>query len=154
MSNIIVFQPKAELTAHANLTNFIAMARDQLQCWQEDERFDWDKSCWPTHHSGIRFINLESAKSFARASQPSAKHLLSAPFLDFAKAYIRYDQTINRTKSLGNKMCALRLVLPSSNIRTASHLQWSAFVSPLKRLGHFLIEEVYKLKKPCFKVFC
>ena len=46
------------------------------------------------------------------------------------------------------------LVQPSSNIRTASHLQWSAFVSPLKRLGHFLIEEVYKLMKPCFKVFC
>ena len=46
------------------------------------------------------------------------------------------------------------LVQPSSNIRTASHLQWSAFVSPLKRLGHFLIEEVYKLMKPCFKAFC
>ena len=48
----------------------------------------------------------------------------------------------------------INLVQPSSNIRTASHLQWSAFVSPLKRLGHFLIEEVYKLMKPCFKVFC
>ena len=52
------------------------------------------------------------------------------------------------------KLYRKALVQTSSNIRTASHLQWPAFVSPLKRLGHFLIEEVYKLMKPCFKVFC
>ena len=64
------------------------------------------------------------------------------------------DNPVNFVITKHNLVENMSLVLPSSNIRTASHLQWSAFVSPLKRLGHFLIEEVYKLMKPCFKVFC
>ncbi len=47
-----------------------------------------------------------------------------------------------------------RLVPLSANPHTISHLQWSAFVSPLKRLGHFLVEEVHELMKAYLKIFC
>ncbi|AMO57423.1 hypothetical protein [Endozoicomonas montiporae] len=52
-----------------------------------------------------------------------------------------------------NTLLGVSLVLESSNIHTLLCLQRPSPISPLKRLGHPLIEEIYKTMKSGFQVF-
>ena len=45
MSNILLFKPKAELDARANLDAFIAMCRDKLTVFGVN--LDWESHAWP-----------------------------------------------------------------------------------------------------------
>ena len=43
MTELVMFQPKRELDAEANLANFVSLARDQLTVFGSDLDFDSDE---------------------------------------------------------------------------------------------------------------
>ncbi|WP_194727292.1 hypothetical protein [Noviherbaspirillum malthae] len=96
MTKPVTFIPKSEATARQNLDWFIAHARDQIETFGSDLPFDAD--IWPLDGSvstkgsqsnpSIRFANWDSTSS--KRYDVS----LHPDFKPFAKAYIRYLQSI------------------------------------------------------------
>ncbi|WP_018605544.1 hypothetical protein [Uliginosibacterium gangwonense] len=108
--NIILFTPKAELDAEANLAGFIDVCRNQLTVFGADLAFDdmtWDvtEACSRkgrgTKRERITFCTQDSIG--CTTPEP-----LPAPFMDFAKAYIRYMQGLRPVVGLGPRVAALR----------------------------------------------
>lgn len=90
MAELLHFSPRHELDARKNLEDFILFARDELTTFGSD--LDWDENYWPT--AGVAFGNLDQK---SRKLDPGK--VMRAPFLDFAKAYLRYQQSIKPTKN-------------------------------------------------------
>ena len=90
MAELLHFSPRHELDARKNLEDFILFARDELTTFGFD--LDWDKNYWPT--AGVAFGNLDQK---SRKLDPGK--VMRAPFLAFAKAYLRYQQSIKPTKN-------------------------------------------------------
>ena len=90
MTNIVQFVPKHQLNANKNLTEFIQLCREKLSVFGINLK--WDSDHWPS--AGITFGNLEQKK---RVLEP--EKVMQKPFLDFAKAYYRYQQGHKPTKS-------------------------------------------------------
>ncbi|QHQ51943.1 integrase [Aeromonas media] len=109
MSNIIFFKSKAELSTEQNLSNFITFAREQVMLWNDKEGFEWNASTWPTHWRQIRFLALRE-RGLHPSKAPTQEQLMSKPFIDFAKAYLRYTQNINLTKTFKRTIAALQLL--------------------------------------------
>lgn len=109
MSNIVYFKSQATLSTEQNLSNLITLARDQVMLWSEVEGFVWEAPEWSTHWGRIRFIGLYE-RGLHSSKKPSQEQLMSASFIDFAKAYLRYTQHINRTKTLRLTVVALQLL--------------------------------------------
>ena len=99
MSNIIQFKSRADLSAEANLASFIAICRDELTVFGSN--LDWDANVWPN-------IGVFS-KLGVKTRKPKAHQVMSLSFLDFAKAYFRYQQGHNPT-SAKNELRALRAI--------------------------------------------
>lgn len=99
MSNILLFKPKAELDARANLEAFIAMCRDKLTVFGAN--LDWESHAWP------KVCNFTVMGAPSRGY--SQEQLLSAEIIPFAKAYMRYQQGHNPTK-LKNEIKAIRCI--------------------------------------------
>lgn len=99
MADILLFRPKAELDAKANLSEFIAMCRNRLTVFGED--LDWDCNAWP----GVGNFTIMGAPSRGYTDN----QLLSAEIIPFAKAYVRYQQGHNPTK-LKNEFKAIRCI--------------------------------------------
>lgn len=109
MTTIVNFKPQAQLSAEENLAEFITFARDKIKLWDNNEGFSWDSSVWPTHFKKIRFIKL-TARKLHSTSEISAEHRMTPAFIDFAKAYMRYDQQKKQTKTLKRTIVALQLL--------------------------------------------
>ena len=110
MADIILFQPKAELDATANLRGFIDSCRNELTVYGADLPFDentWDisDSINLKGHGNKRhrlvFSNLETVNANSPAS-------MAEPFLSFAKAYFRYMQGFRPINGTGPRLVALR----------------------------------------------
>lgn len=99
MSNIIQFKSRADLSAEANLESFIAICRDELTVFGSN--LDWDANVWPN-------IGVFS-KLGVKTRKPKAHQVMSLSFLDFAKAYFRYQQGHNPTGAK-NELSALRAI--------------------------------------------
>ncbi len=110
MAELILFQPKAELDAAANLCGFINSSRNELTVFGANLLFDenvWDitDSISLKGHGNKRhrlvFSNLETVND--KSSVPMVE-----PFLSFAKAYFRYMQGFRPVNGTGPRLVALR----------------------------------------------
>ncbi len=110
MAEIVVFTPKAGVTARENLAGFVDMCRHHLTVFGSELHFDallWDvtDSVQLKGHGRKRvrvaFSNFESVDS--DSPKPMAE-----PFLSFAKGYIRYQQALRPVKNLALRVAVMR----------------------------------------------
>lgn len=106
MADIIHFQPKHEISAKQNLDSFIEHCKNTLTLY--DDQGGWQSNNWQ-HKQKNRSIAMTFSK-YRVKSNPSNFEPLGEPFLSFAKAYIRYNQSIKAVSSVTNKMVALRML--------------------------------------------
>lgn len=99
MGEIVHFVPQASLRAEENLRAFIDVCRHQLTVFGAD--LDWDSCNWA---GGMHFKKLG-----VRKRNPAPNEILDDAFIDFAKAYYRYQQGQNPTGA-GNEQKALIMI--------------------------------------------
>tara|TARA_R100000935_G_C2837813_1_gene169155 strand:+ start:1599 stop:3599 length:2001 start_codon:yes stop_codon:yes gene_type:complete len=99
VADILLFTPKHQLDARANLNDFISMCRDRLTVFGAD--LDWGSFTWAG--VGNFTVNGAPAKGFTQ------DQLLNPDILSFAKAYVRYQQGHKPTK-LKNEFKAIRCI--------------------------------------------
>lgn len=109
MSNIVYFKSNASLSTEKNLSDLIVLSRDKVTLWSDRDGFDWEAAVWPTHFNSIRFINIR-ARGLHQSKIPEEQHLMTSPFIYFAKSYIRYTQNIRKTKTFRRAFAALQLL--------------------------------------------
>lgn len=105
MSDIVQFQPKSVNTAKENLNEFVCLCRDELtafgkECWEGDN--------WKTFYGKS---NKKVNARFSTNTKPSTSYSfepMADPFIDFAKAYVRYHYSLNPVSNLQRYMEALR----------------------------------------------
>ncbi len=83
MANIVQFIPKQNIEAAKNLAEFIRLCREELTVFGNN--LIWSENYWPTAH--ITFGNLDQ-----KTLPLNPKNVMHEPFLDFSKAYFRYQQ--------------------------------------------------------------
>lgn len=83
MANIVQFIPKQNMDAAKNLAEFIRLCREELTVFGNN--LIWSENYWPTAH--ITFGNLDQ-----KTLPLNPKNVMHQPFLDFSKAYLRYQQ--------------------------------------------------------------
>ena len=103
MSDVLVFTPKHELDFQNNYADFIAFAKSDLTLYGDHEfespvgtqkGWECDKWSWDTARGKkltIVFGNSENHSKYMPFKQP---------FADFAKAYVRYQQSLNHKDSV------------------------------------------------------
>lgn len=100
--NVFLFKPKADLTADKNLQEFIERSKE-LTVFGE-----WGNNKWDTVN-GVRKI----VARFSTNTKPYNSYKfepLEAPFIDFAKAYIRYTYSMKPVTNLQRHMEAIRIL--------------------------------------------
>jgi len=113
MVKIFNFTPKAQLDAETNLQNFIEMCKTELTVFGSD--LNWNNWIWPKAANFTKLGLSSSAKSI--------KDKLDENFIDFAKAYFRYQQG-HKPTAAKNELKALRSIeaaLLQNNIATSVH---------------------------------
>ncbi|WP_407207890.1 DNA-binding protein [Citrobacter portucalensis] len=98
MNNVILFKSKKQLTAENNYNEFINFCRYQLLGLTQTQ--DWEQYVWKGYVT-FRKIGV-GHKVF------NYKDAMHEDFLDFAKAYIRYQHSLKPLKNYGAIMMALR----------------------------------------------
>lgn len=112
MAEIFQFKPKATLTAAENIEAFISKCRNQLTVFGPD--LNWEAPVWPN-------ITV-FAKLGIITRKPLQGEVQDPAFIDFAKAYFRYQQghhptgTKNESKALRAVEAALLQVNGNANI--------------------------------------
>lgn len=110
MADIITFLPRADLNASSNLAGFIDVCRNHLTVFGANLDFDadrWDVSDDVVHrgrNGAVRYVWSNWDTSKKNRTPP----LMAQPFLNFAKAYIRYQYGHRPTKTVQNRLNALR----------------------------------------------
>ena len=99
MSDILLFKSQAELTSEQNLVGFIKMCRDDFTVF--GDQIEWDNWLWP------KLANFTKLGASGRSVTPADK--MRTPFMDFAKAYFRYQQGHNPTGTR-NEIKALKVL--------------------------------------------
>lgn len=120
-ADIIVFTPKAELDASANMTAFVAMCKSQLTIFGADLRFDdmaWDvtEAVQLKGHGKKRVRIYFSTQETVDDASPTQ---MADPFVSFAKAYVRYMQGMRPTKNPAFRVTALRAL--DASLREGGH---------------------------------
>src|SRR5690606_38627265 len=100
MADVFHFSSRAELDASENLALFIQRCRDELHVFGRE--FDWQKNYWD--EAGVAFGNVDQKSRLLKE-----ENVLKLPFLDFAKAYFRYQQGHSPTRTK-NEMRALKVL--------------------------------------------
>jgi hypothetical protein len=102
MSDVLVFTPKHERDFQKNYADFVAFAKNNLTLFADHEfkspdgtqkGWDCDKWSWETARGKkltVVFGNSENHSKYTPFKQP---------FSDFAKAYVRYQQSLNHKDS-------------------------------------------------------
>jgi len=112
MVEIVLFTPKAERDATANLSSFVDMCRSKLTVFGPDLPFQndvWDVTeAVATKGKG----NKRERITFSNAATVDDKvpEMMGEPFLSFAKAYVRYMHGMRPTKVIHNRVAALRAI--------------------------------------------
>ena len=118
MANLFQFKPKAEVTAEENLSAFIDKCRNELTVFGTD--LNWSAFVWPKV--------AVFAKMGVTTRKPAQEQLMDDNFVDFAKAYFRYQQGHKPTGTKNELTACLwiawmrRLSLLSSTILMALHI--------------------------------
>ena len=115
MSNLFLFKSKSEIDSDANLKDFINRCRYELTVFGAD--LDWDSHKWPIRR-GPHFTKLG-----VRGDRASSKDWLANEYIDFAKAYLRYQQghhpTENRSELMALKTIEMALIQVNSSASVA-----------------------------------
>jgi len=98
MAEIFHFSSRADLDAADTLDLFIQRCREDLKVFGRD--LDWEANYWT--QAGVAFGNIDH-----KARVLKDEHVLRKPFLDFAKAYFRYQQG-HKPTGAKNEMRALK----------------------------------------------
>lgn len=109
MSELIQFIPKDECDAAENLKGSIGLCRDRLTIFGAD--LDWNACVWdvtPWIFLSGRKGRMALTWSNHDTSKQKMGELLSLPFLNFAKSYMRYQHGMKPTKIVGFRLSALR----------------------------------------------
>lgn len=114
-NNVVNFTPKQKLNAKENLDAFIQFSKEKLTAFGAYGEADtesgillWDKNDWVTY-KGDKRVAVRFSKLGDRTKTASYKSL-SAPFVDFAKAYIKYCYTERPIVSMSFQILALRVL--------------------------------------------
>lgn len=99
MAEIFSFSPKAELDAKENLYRFIKKCETELNVFGDD--LDWQEWRWP------KAGNFTKLGVHSRTKDEADK--LDEQFIDFAKAYFRYQQG-HKPTGTKNELKALRTI--------------------------------------------
>ena len=102
--NNLIFTPQ-DNNPKSNLEQFINFSKNQLTTFGND---CWENNQWKTTFSIYRVqvrFSTERIKSTAYKYEP-----LAAPFIEFAKAYIRYTYSLNPIRNLARHIESLRIV--------------------------------------------
>lgn len=99
MGDLRHFSPRLNLSASENLAEFIRMCRQDLTVFGAD--LDWGATAWP------KAANFTKLGAHARGFQASDR--IDEMFIDFAKAYFRYQQGHHPTGAK-NESKALRVI--------------------------------------------
>lgn len=116
MADIFHYKPKDELLAAENLKMFITKCRYELNVFGSN--LDWDSAVWPKL--------VVFSKLGVTTRKPTVKQELDTCFVDFAKAYFRYQQghkptgTKNESKALRAVEAALLQVTGIASIDNIS----------------------------------
>ncbi|KAF1703692.1 hypothetical protein [Pseudoxanthomonas suwonensis] len=102
MGDVVQFVPRAELDARENLEEFIRLAREDLTAFGDGGA--WDANKWQQGETVVVFAT-KTASLNSYAFTP-----LAEPYMQFAKAYIRYRFSHKPVKSLAMMLQALRCV--------------------------------------------
>ncbi|MDT3848346.1 MAG: hypothetical protein RPT12_15620 [Vibrio anguillarum] len=103
MSNVLLFTPKHQIDFQKNYDDFIAFAKNDLSLF-EDTQFktpegiiqngwECDKWSWKTEKGKKLTIVFGASQNHSKYTP------FQSPFSDFAKAYVRYQQSLNKKDS-------------------------------------------------------
>lgn len=98
MNNIILFKSKKQITAESNYNEFIKFCRYQLIGLTQTQ--DWNQYAWKGYVT-FRKIGVGN-KVF------DSNDAMHEDYINFAKAYIRYQHSLKPLKNYGATMMALR----------------------------------------------
>lgn len=110
--DLIVFIPKAEKDAEANLGEFVEFCRNQLTTFGSGLVFDedeWDISDY-VHLKGMANKRIRLRFYTHRSLDLPLPEAFSEPYKSFAKAYIRYINAFRLLKSFSFVISALRML--------------------------------------------
>lgn len=111
MSNIVYFQSSKSLAASKNLADFIDYCKSELTLYENDEhdgKIGWDSDKWK-YVANAKAHTMTFSKYTTNKSN-YAFEPMESPFIEFAKAYIRYTQSEKQVSSVGDKLVILRTV--------------------------------------------
>ena len=106
MAEIIYFQSRSEIDAKQNLIDFICHCSDNLELYEEQGGFS--ANYWYFVVADRKYTMVFS--KYNVKNDPYNFDPMDEPFLLFAKAWIRYSQSLKQVKSVANKMIVLRLL--------------------------------------------
>ncbi|QDY50184.1 hypothetical protein [Stenotrophomonas maltophilia] len=102
MGDVVQFVPRAEREASGNLADFIRLAKEGLTAFANGGA--WDRDKWQQNETIVVFAT-KAAPLNSYSFTPFVE-----PFMQFAKAYIRYRYSHRPVKSLAMMLQALRCV--------------------------------------------
>ncbi|MFM5091205.1 integrase [Aeromonas caviae] len=103
--NVFYFRPAAELNPESNLNKFIQNCKSKLTTFGVN---CWNDNLWTTTN-GIRRVTAR----FSTNLKPSNSYNyspLEAPYIEFAKAYIRYNYSLNPVTNLQRHFESIRVL--------------------------------------------
>ncbi len=106
MAEIVYFKPRPELDAQNNLKNFIVHCKTKLFLYEDQGGFLVNKWVFKSADRSYTMV-------FSKHSENSNSYHFEPfeePFLSFAKARVRYTQSQQQVKSIGNQLIVLRLI--------------------------------------------
>lgn len=106
MADVVFFRSRSELDSKQNLIDFISYCGENLDLYEDQGGFSVNK--W--HFTIAERKYAMAFSKYSKNNDPYNFEPMDEPFLTFAKAWIRYGQSIKQVKSIGNKMIVLRLL--------------------------------------------
>ena len=110
VSDVILFQPKAELNAAANLAGFVESCRNDLTVFGAN--LDFDANVWDITETLQRkgMGNKRERLVFSTLETVNDKppKWMADEFLPFAKAFMRYMHGLRPSLSIGHRLAAVR----------------------------------------------
>lgn len=133
MPDIVSFRPRSETEARENLAAFIQLCRTELTVFGAD--LNWNAATWPKVQT--------FAKLGVSTRKPQPDQVMDRSFIQFAKAYFRYQQSHNptETKSEGRALRALESALLQVN--------GNAYISGISVI---VLDEAAKLGAECYSM--
>jgi len=114
-SKVLLFKPREEYTVDQNMSAFIDFAKNELILWGDN--LDWNSLVWDiTGHFEFRgrnekvhiiWANLETCGKNIKKHERVA---IKEPLLSFAKAYIRYTQSLKKKRVIDALISAFRIL--------------------------------------------